>query len=214
MGQQQIFKVHHLANGITLLGEEMESVSSAAMSILVPIGAATDTMGQEGAANLLVEMFSKGAGPWSSKELSEQFENLGIRQSLSAGTEASFFSFACLGENLKRAMELASITLLQPRFPDEELESVRELALQDLNALEDEPAQKVMVELCERFYPFPFGRSQMGTIAGVKAVTIQSIRDYYKAYFTASRTIIGIAGKFDWEEMKAAAEDYFGSWKG
>lgn len=212
--RNQEFKIHSLANGITLLGEEMDFVSSAAFSILVPMGAATDPVGQEGAAALLVDMFNKGAGDWDAKALSQQFENLGIHRSHSAGIEVSVFSGAMLGENLAKALDLYSTVLLDPQLPPQELDSVKALALQDLKALEDEPASKAMSELARVFYPFPFGRSQLGSKQGIESSTIDSLTEYYRSEFQPSNVIISVAGKFDWEEVKAVVERDFGPWIG
>ena len=50
--------------------------------------------------------------------------------------------------------------------PDEELEPVQALALQDIQSLEDEPRQKVMVELRRRHYPAPLSQDHRGTRRG------------------------------------------------
>jgi predicted Zn-dependent peptidase len=207
-------KIHKFPNGITLIAEEIDYVPSSAFSILVPIGAASDPIGQEGAATILAEMFHKGAGPWNSKELSEEFDKIGAHRSHVSGIEVSVFSGAVLAENLHRVLELYSKVLLEPHFPEDELESVRLLALQELEALEDQPSSKVMVELAKQFYPEPFGRCQIGTNEGLRAVSSDSLVKYYKDSFTANRTIIAVAGKFDWPSLKAFVENKFQSWVG
>jgi len=211
---KQEFQIHQLGNGITLVGEEMDSVSSAAFSILVPMGAASDPQGFEGSATVLAEMYNKGAGSWNSKELSAAFEEIGVQRNHSAGIEVSVFSGAMLGENLTKAMDLYSKVLLEPRLPENELESVRQLAFQDLKALEDEPASKAMSELAKIFYPSPFGRSQLGTEEGIAAITIDSLKEYYSANFLPSDVIISVAGKFDWDELLKVVEDRYGGWSG
>ncbi|MCB0360058.1 MAG: insulinase family protein, partial [Bdellovibrionales bacterium] len=83
-----------LDNGITLLGFERPEVSSAAFSILVPCGAATDPADALGTSSILAEMFQKGAGPWSSRELTAELDGLGLQRSHSVGVEVSVFSGA------------------------------------------------------------------------------------------------------------------------
>ena len=192
----------------------MDFVASAAVSILVPTGAANDLPGFEGSAGVLSEMLNKGAGEFDNRAISEEFEKLGIHHGTSAGIEVSMVSASLLGENLDAALGLLSRVVLQPRLPEEELDSVRELALQELKSLEDEPASKVMVELGKKFYPDPFGRSQLGTEAGLNAITIEHLRDSYKKRFLPSHAIIGIAGKFQWDRVVARIGELFGSWSG
>lgn len=104
--------------------------------------------------------------------------------------------------------------LLLPKLPPDELESVKKLQLQELSALEDQPASKVMVELAKQFYPHPYGKYQVGTTAGVKNITHQVLSDYYRQYFTPNRAIIAVSGDFDWNEVKRLVEEKFGSWRG
>ena len=210
----QTFRSEELDNGITLIGEQMEAVSSAAFSVLVPVGAATDPIGKEGAATLLCEMLHKGAGPWDSRGLSEQFEQIGIQRSQSAGIEVSVFSGALLPQNLQRAIELYGIFLLEPTLPAGELDSVRQLALQDLRALEDEPGSKVVSELAKDFYPFPFGRCEYGTEAGINNLGIIDLSEYFQREFVANPVVIGVAGKFDWDEIRLHLKKSLGHWSG
>ena len=214
MAETQSVRIQKLSNGVTLVGERMEYVSSLAMSILIPVGAATDPDGLEGAASVLAEKLNKGAGPYGNKELSEELEKYGIHHSNSAGIEVSVTSAALLGENRREAIRLLGNILLEPRFPEEELESVRQLALQELKSLEDEPSSKVMVELAKVFYPAPFGRSQLGTEEGLRKVDIAALRRYYGAYYVPNNVIIGVAGAFDWDELVREIEDTFGGWRG
>lgn len=203
------FLIHKLSNGAVLLGEEVKDVASAAVSILLPFGAATDPAEQLGMSGVLMEMLNKGAGPWDAQALSQQFEDIGAERGTSAGLEASGISAAALGENLPRVLEIISQMLFAPRLPADELDSVKQLALQDLAGLEDNPASKVMVELAKQFYPEPFGRSQIGTVPGVEAITPNSLSAYYKAQLASEPLLIGVAGKFDWQQVIAVVEKEF-----
>lgn len=214
MAREQLFDVHHCGNGVTILGEPIAGVSSAAVAVLVPAGAAHDPMGQEGSTTVLTELLQKGAGLFDARGLSAEFEKCGILRTHSAGGEASVFSMSLLAEHVERALELNALMLLDPVLPAGEFESVRELALQDLEALEDEPASKAMQELAARFYPAPFGRSQLGTVEGVKALTPESVRRYYERTFLDQPLLIGIAGQYRWTDVVKTVERVFRRWRG
>ena len=203
-----------LPNGVTVLGQEMPSVASATLSILVPIGVATDKDDFEGAARILGDMFCKGCDGLNSRQLSDKFESLGVHRSHSFGTDSTVFSFSMLGENLIPAIEIASLMLLHPTLPEVELSSVKSLALQDILSLEDQPSSKVMVNLAKCLYPYPFGRSQLGTIKGIEAVNVEHLKNYYQSSFVADRSIIAVAGRFCWDEFVSCVGKYFGEWQG
>jgi len=205
---------HTLANGITIVGEPMPGVSSAALSVLIPVGAAVDPEGFEGSANILAEMMHRGAGPYDNRALSQEYEKLGTQAGHSAGVELSSISTTLLGENLPRAIELVGHTIRRPRLPEEELENVVQLALQELKSLEDEPSSKVMVELSKDLYAPPFGKNSMGTVEGLQNITIDSIRDFYQKQFVPTKLMIGVAGNFDWSQVIQSLEKELGDWQG
>lgn len=207
-------KTHRLANGLTIVGEENEQASSVAVSLLIPTGAAYEAEGKEGTGALLFELLQKGAGGYSSRELSEEFDKIGVQRSSSGGVETSSFWFASLPDQLPRALELTAFQVREPLLPESELENVRQLALQDLISLEDEPSSKVMVELSREYYPAPFGRSQMGTVEGVKSASIADVRALHQTGFKPGRSILAVAGKFNWDGFIALADKCFGSWDG
>jgi predicted Zn-dependent peptidase len=206
--------IHHFDNGLTLLGEQMEGVGSSAVSVLLPTGAVNESTSRLGLASLTCEMLSKGAGQWNSQQLSEQFEDLGVDYGQGAGVEATTFSMACLEENLIKAIPLLKTLILEPRFPAEELQSVKDIALQDIKSVEDEPASQVMIELAKRFYPEPFGRTSMGNAEGINSTTLEDIKNFHKNCYSASGSIIGVSGKFDWDKVCAEVQDCFGKWEG
>ncbi|MBP9838051.1 MAG: insulinase family protein [Proteobacteria bacterium] len=214
MSKAQKFYNHQFANGITLLGEEIEGVASAAISILFPVGSAKDPVGLEGLSSILVELMAKGAGQYDSREIADEFDKIGAHRGHSTGIETASFSASLLAENLPRVIELFSLMIQQPLLPEEELENVKELALQDIVALEDEPASKVMNELARVFYPYPFGRSQLGTTEGITAITHKILADFYRDFARNEKLLISVAGKFNWQEIKNQIENLFSSWKG
>src|SRR5947209_17637505 len=134
---------HTFDNGLTLLAERMEHVRSAALNFLVPAGCVYDPPGQLGIASLLSEMITRGAGDRDSRELTLALDGIGLDRDESVGAMHMRFWGATLARNLPQALEIYADILRRPRLPEDELDAVKALALQDLQGLEDEPRQKV-----------------------------------------------------------------------
>src|SRR5947199_5237208 len=149
---QEVYQ-HTFANGLTLLAERMEHVRSAALNFLVPAGCVYDPPERLGVAAVLSDLITRGAGERDSRELTLALDNLGVDRSESVGSMHTRFWGATLARNLPAALELYKDILLSPHLPDEELDPVKALALQDLQSLEDEPRQKVLIQLKQRYYP-------------------------------------------------------------
>lgn len=210
----QEFKTYEISPALNLVVEKIPYVSSAALAVLIASGSAVDEPGQEGTASILVEMLSKGAGPYSSRALSDEFENLGIHRHQSCGVETSMISAALLAENLPRALELVALMLSDPHLPEAELDAVRELALQDLASIEDEPSSKAMDELFRAYYPEPLNRPHTGSVDGVKSVNINNLKNYHRDRFMRGKLIIGIAGGVDPDQARELVSKLFSGWKG
>jgi predicted Zn-dependent peptidase len=205
---------HTFANGLTLLAERMEHVRSAAVNFLVPAGCAYDPPDQLGMASVLSDLITRGAGSRNSRELTLALDNLGLDRDESVGSMHIRFWGATLARNLPAALELYADILRRPLLPKEEIEPVRALALQDLQSLEDEPRQKVLIELRMRHYPSPLGHDRRGTVSGIENLTIKKIRNHYQRLFSPRGTIISVAGNIEWEPLRDQAGQLFGDWAG
>jgi predicted Zn-dependent peptidase len=204
---------HTFDNGLTLLAERMEHVRSAALNFLVPTGCVYDPPGQLGLASLLSELITRGAGPRDSRELTLTLDGLGLDRDESVGAMHMRFWGATLARNLPQALEIYADILRRPHLPADELEAVKDLALQDLQGLEDEPRQKVFIELRRRFFPLPLGRDRRGTPAGIRAVTSASLRAHHARLFQPHGTILSVAGNVEWAPLRAQVGRLFGDWQ-
>jgi len=209
---QQVYQ-HTLANGLVLLAERMDHVRSAAINFLVPAGSAFDPQGQFGVASVLAEMITRGAGDRDSRELSLALDNLGVDRDESVGAVNMRFWGSTLARNVPAALDIYADIVLRPHLPEDELEPVQELALQDIKALEDAPQSKVMVELRRRYYPPPLNKDRRGTAEDIEALTIDAVRAQYTNSVRPNGAILSVAGNIEWEPLKAQVERLFGDWK-
>jgi predicted Zn-dependent peptidase len=103
--------------------------------------------------------------------------------------------------------------LRRPHLPADELDAVKALALQDLQGLEDEPRQKVFIELRRRHFPMPLGRDRRGTPEGIEAVTAKSLAAQHRSLFQPRGTILSVAGNVEWPPLRELVGRLFGDWK-
>jgi predicted Zn-dependent peptidase len=192
----------------------MEHVRSAALNFLVPAGCVNDPPDRLGIASILADLTTRGAGKRGSRALTLDLDNLGLDRSESVGSLHMRFYGATLARNLPAALDIYADILLRPHLPDDEMDAVRSLALQDLQALEDEPRQKVLIELRKRHYPAPLSNDRHGTSEGVENVTPDAVREYYRRHFQPAGTILSVAGNIEWEPLREQVGRLFGDWRG
>lgn len=200
-------------NGLTLLGERMPHVRSAAFNILVPAGAVCDPPDKLGLATVLSDVMTRGAGDLDSRALSERLDNLGVDRSESVGSINMHLSGVMLARNLSETLGLYADILRRPMLPEEELEPAQALALQEIQGLEDDPQSKCMVELSKRHYPAPLNRDRRGTVDGIESLTIDDLRKQHEALLHPAEMIISVAGDIQWESLCRQVETLFGDWQ-
>ncbi len=207
------FFTKELSNGLMLLGQRMEQVASAAMTFVVPAGAACDPDAGAGAGAVAAEWFLRGAGDRDSRQLNDALDSLGCQHDEMVLSEQLQFSSTQLGRNLPRVLDIYADILLRPRLEDATFDPCRQLVLQDLTSLEDEPARKCVMLLREKFYPFPLGRCVYGTAESLGSLTPGAVRGHVKSRLSPRGAILAVAGNFDWNQLVEQAEGLFGGWR-
>jgi predicted Zn-dependent peptidase len=205
---------HTFANGLTLLAERMEHVRSAALNFLVPSGCVYDPPERLGIAAVLADLITRGAGPRDSRQLTLALDNLGLDRSESVGLMHTRFWAATVARNIPAALELYADVLRRPHLPDDEVDHVKSLALQDLRGLEDEPRSKVLVVLRKHYYPTPLSNDHRGTVEGIYALTGERLREHHRRLYRPAGTILSVAGNVEWKPLLDLVGRLFGDWSG
>jgi predicted Zn-dependent peptidase len=204
---------HQLANGLALVAEEMDWLESAAFALLVPAGCAFESAAQLGLGNLTCEMAQRGAGERDSRRFLADLENLGADTSASVSIAHTSFGGAMPAESLPAVLGLYADLIQRPHLPEDQLEDARQGCLQDVRAVEDDLAQKLMHALRRRHYAEPWGRNSQGTTETLESLTIADVRRYQQKLYAPRGAILSVAGKIDWLSLKSQVEQLFGSWK-
>jgi len=205
------FDKHILKNGMVLLGEPMEAVESVAFDFMLPAGAAYLPDGCCGAASVIADWIFRGAGDKDSRQLSDAIDGLGLVRGRSVGNSHIAVGAALEAGNLAEALDLHADIILKPSLKDDQFELARQLAIDEVLSLDDDPRHKVMLKLREQFYPSPLGRSTVGDIAELKALTAQISGQIIKDKFNLSQTIFSVAGKYDFDAVCRQIERLFES---
>ncbi|MHC4084990.1 MAG: M16 family metallopeptidase [Planctomycetota bacterium] len=201
--------IHILKNGMVLVGEPMEGVESVAFGFMLPAGASRLAEGCCGAGSVISDWIFRGAGDRNSRELGDALDGLGLHRAASVGSSHISVGSALEAENLADALDLYADIILRPQLKEDQFELARQLAIDSVHALDDDPRQKVMLKLREQFYPSPLGRSTLGNIEDLTKLTAKSTEKIVKKNFNFSETIFAVAGKYDFDAVAAQIEKLF-----
>jgi len=201
---------YRLPNGLMLLGEKMEHVKSVSFLMLTPGGAAVLPDGCCGAASVLSEWLLRGAGGRNSRQFVDALDGFGIHHSASVSANHLTFNAALEAGNLEPAIDLFADMLLLPHLETDQFEPSRQLAIQELQSLDDDPRDKVMLLLHEQYYPDPFGRPGQGKLDELEAMTASTCAAIVGQLFDPSQMIVALAGCYDFEKVCRQIETRLG----
>ncbi len=202
-----------LANGLTLLVESMPAVRSAAMTLLTPCGASSDPVDGLGNANVLADWITRGAGERDNRALTDYLDSLGVQRSTSADIVFMRMGATVLADKLPQVLEIYADMTQRPMLPDAGFEPARDLAMQQLDAIEDEPAQKLSLLIKARHFPDPFGRPVVGNREHLRNLTSATLRRDFQNRFTPRGSILAVAGAVEFSAVHDLVQRHFGSWR-
>lgn len=205
---------HTFSNGLTLLGEHMPAMQSAAMTLLLPAGSSTDPIDRSGGATVLADLVLRGAGERDNRQLTEYLDGLGLQRSSSVGVHHTRFSCSAVGPKVVESLATYADIVRRPHLPGPGFAAARDLALQALAGLEDEPRQILMLKLREWHLPSPYGRSSMGRKEDLEKLTLEACKADFAQRYHADGAILAIAGNIDFDHVKREVDKHFGDWNG
>src|SRR3954462_14007861 len=185
-------------------------MQSAAMTFLVPAGASTDPVDRSGSATVLSDLVLRGAGSRGRRQLTGYLDFLGLQRSSSVGIHHSRFTSAGLGPKVMESLAAYADIVQRAHLPESGFEAARDLSLQGLAGIDDEPRSKLMIKLREWHFPSPLGRNTMGTKEDLEKLTLELSKADYQQRYHAQDAILAVAGNVDFDQLKAEVEKHFG----
>jgi predicted Zn-dependent peptidase len=206
--------VKQLACGMPLICERMDGVKSVGVSWLLPFGAVHDPVQHLGMSAMCSHLLFRGAGIHDARAQADAFDTLGMGRGADTQTFRLSISATLLGSNLLEALPLLVEAVRAPRFEQPAIDAVRDLCVQSIEGLDDDPQTKVMLNLRERHAAAPINRSGMGTIEGIESITRDSLVDAWETLATPGGSVLAIAGDVDAERTADELNGLLEGWTG
>jgi len=163
--------------------------------------------GQEGLSQVLDRMFPYGTESLDRVSFEQALDSIGA--SAHAGAE---FSVQSLAEKFERAVQLLADNELHPRLPADAFDTVKRQVAQSVAGARKSPGYQAGRALRAALLPKDDPELREPLPETVEALTLEQVREYYRAAFRPDLAVIVVIGKVAPEEAKAVIEKYFGGW--
>jgi zinc protease len=206
-----------LANGLDVIVARHGAVPVVELALLVDAGFAADQGGALGAANLSLDMMDEGTKRRDALEIADTAMRLGARIGLGSNLDTSYATLSALKANLEPSLELYADVVLNPTFPEEELERLRALQIAGIQQELAQPftmALRLFPQLIydeDHAYSIPF--TGTGTIESVRAMTRADLVSFHETWFRPNNATMIVVGDTTMAEVGPLLEKYFGGWE-
>ena len=204
-----------LANGLTVIHYHNPALPLVAAELVIRAGASANPAATPGLASFTASMLDEGTATRSAPQISDELAQLGAGLSAGSGAENTLVSLHSLKRNFVPAFEVMADVVLNPAFPQAEVERQRSSRLADLSQLEEDAAAVAdrVASLAVYGKAHPFGHGSLGTGAALKATTRAQMVQFWQQHYVPNNAALVVAGDLTQEEVRALAQAKFGAWK-
>ncbi len=203
-----------LENGITLIVKEVRSNPTVAFYATFPGGLRFEDEAKNGIGNFTAGMLTRGTVKKTREELSLEMEEMAGGVGGFSGWNSTGASGKFLSMFLDKGLGMLSDVLLNPTFPEDEIEKLRTDTLAAIQRQEDNlPGYTFKLLYRELFSRHPYGLPVMGTKESVSSLTREDLVRHHKEFFAPGRMVLTIVGDVDTDQAHEKVKALFGGFK-
>lgn len=197
-----------LANGLKVIVVENRKIPRVAFSLNLDVDPVLEK-DKAGMVELTGQLLRRGTATRSKDKLDEEVDFI--------GAELFTFSTGAFASGLKKhsdqILTLMSDVVLNPSFPQDELDKLKKETVSGLKANKDD-ANAIAANL-QRTLRFgkshPFGENQ--TEKTIENITLEDCKKHYQTYFRPNVSYLVVVGDITAKEAKTLTEKYFAKWQ-
>ncbi len=159
-------------------------------------------------------MVFKGTPNRGAIEVNRDFDRVGAKHNAQTSEEDTFYHVTCLPEYLPKAFDVLS-DILRPSLREDDFETEKKVIIEEILMYLDSPmsvAYEAVKEL--HFGGHSLGQSILGTVESITDLQVGKMRSYFARFYSPANIVLAFAGKSDWDQIVALAEEHCGDWIG
>ena len=206
-----------LSNGLSIVLTERNAIPTVGIQLMVNAGYAADQLALPGTASLAMNMLDEGTDYLTSLEISEELEMLGAVLTTGSNLDTSNVTLNALTENLEPSLELFADVILNPSFPQSELDRLKQEQLARIQREQTTPiamAQRVFPKLIYGAdHAYGQGLTGSGTLDSVRNLQRNDLVDFVRAWFKPNNATLIVVGDTDLDTLVPLLEEQFADWQ-
>ena len=204
---------HALDNGMILYVLEDHELPLVTVSAVFQSGSVHDPTGKAGLAELTHRiMRTGGAGSLSGDELDDLLAFHGISLGFSADMDRGSANLSVLKQDLAVGFDIFSQILRAPRFAEDKLRIAKDLQIEGLRSIQDNPPGYAFREFRKLLYRNN-PRGSLYTAQSIRNIQRPDLIAFHERFFHPRNIILAISGDVTTQEAIRLASRHLGDWQ-
>ena len=195
-------------NGLVVLTKPSEANDIVAVEVLLRMGPLYERDEEAGLSDITQRLLLKGTESRTAEELAEEIESLGAKLSSGAFREYGYISLLATKDRWKEALELLFDVVLHPKFPEDEVEQEKQMALKRIKARRDRLLTRAVDLMREAFYgQHPHHKPVLGYPETVSKFSREEVVGWYRKFYVPNNMVLAAVGNFPEGEFLKEVEE-------
>ncbi|HEU4750565.1 MAG TPA: pitrilysin family protein [Acidimicrobiia bacterium] len=209
------YQLSELPNGLRIITEAMPAVRSIALGLWVDTGTRDEQPPEAGASHFLEHLLFKGSERYSARYIAETFDSIGAESNAFTSKDNTCFWGRLLDRDLPVGLDLLAEMLQRPAFRPHEIDSERQVVIEEINMNEDDPSDVAFEEFTKAvFAGHPLEMPVLGTRDSIRGMSRADLQGYWARRYGPSSTVLAMAGSINHDEAVDLATKLLGDWAG
>ena len=196
------YEITELENGIRIISEHIPYFRSISLGIWVASGSRGESIELNGITHLIEHLVFKGTKKRSNKEIAIEFDSVGADFNAFTDKENSCFYCDFIDTHLDKCTELLFDVVLNPSFLQENLDTEKNIILEEIKMVEDTPSEDIF----NYFYELvlnnhPLSLSILGTRKSLQNIGVKDVWEYFDKRFVFKNIVVSAAGNVKHTEL-------------
>ena len=190
--QPQLFKLN---NGHTVVIKEIPQSEIVTVDTWVKTGSLNENDKNNGVSHFLEHLMFKGTKNHKAGEFEKILDNKGAIYNAATSKDFTHYYITSSKDNLKETMDLHFDMLLNPLFPQEEIDKERKVVIEEISRSNDNPTRALYKNFTSMMYKqHPYRYETIGTKEIISTIPRDEIVGYYNKFYTPNNFTTVIAG--------------------
>ena len=203
--------IETLSNGVRVVALPMPHLHTASVSVFVRVGSAHESRALNGIGHVLEHMAFKGTRERDAHRVNLDAERLGAEVNAHTDKDHTAYHMRGLGTHAPQFVAMLADIVRHATFPDDELAREREVLLQEVAEVEDDPmtiAYQQFDAACWGMHPA--AQPVIGQRRVIERCTRAQLIEHVQQHYTGSNIVVAAAGAIDGRAVLSAAVTGFG----